>query len=546
MKQNILIAILIIICISCTSPAAETPANPLPTIEGESPLRLTAAANNETVAEPQLDAAEPNEPVTEAQIENAESIESTVGEDLDLIQRILILYTNDEHGWMEGVNPDTGAAHLAGSWEDQFDYDDYHAVITLSGGDMWTGPAISTWFEGESMVEVMNTIGYAAAAVGNHEFDFALDKLAENAANSTFPFVSANVRYADNPGETPLEYGIKPYTIVSLDSGLRVGITGLTTIKTPTTTNPAYVRDFVFIGYETALRQIIPQIAEENVDMILVPGHVCAEELRMLAGQVSDLPIDLLGGGHCNELVADDFGSSVILIGGSHMATYAWADLTLDLDTGEMISREYGTEFTSSRVEPNAEVADVVGRWQDETDKELSVVIGYLDQPVFRRSENQQNLITSSWLLGYPAADIALTNLGGFRADLPAGEITQGEIVGVFPFNNVIIELQLTGQEVLSILASRSRSLAVGGVERNLAGRYRLTKSGEELDVNETYSVLVNDFMYAGGDDYDMLAEFDPDGYNTAIDWRQPLIDWIEAQGSSEGRPLDEAIGDLR
>ena len=60
-----------------------------------------------------------------------------------------------------------------------------------------------------------------------------------------------------------------------------------------------------------------------------------------------------------------------------------------------------------------------------------------------------------------------------------------------------------------------------------------------------TYSVLVNDFMYAGGDGFTLLAEYDPAGYNTGINWRQPVIDWIEAHNSSVAHPLDTAIAQL-
>ena len=85
----------------------------------------------------------------------------------DPVRQLTILYTNDEHGWMEGVREGLGAANLVGMWRNQFGYEPgLDSYLLLSGGDMWTGPAISTWFEGEGMVEVMNQMGYSAAAVG--------------------------------------------------------------------------------------------------------------------------------------------------------------------------------------------------------------------------------------------------------------------------------------------------------------------------------------------------------------------------------------------
>ena len=88
-----------------------------------------------------------------------------------------VLYTNDEHGWMEGMQSGQGAAELLGLWRTKQGYRPDGPFLILSGGDNWTGPAISTWFDGQSMVEVMNAMGYKASVIGNHEFDFGLDGL---------------------------------------------------------------------------------------------------------------------------------------------------------------------------------------------------------------------------------------------------------------------------------------------------------------------------------------------------------------------------------
>ena len=159
-----------------------------------------------------------------------------------------------------------------------------------------------------------------------------------------------------------------------------------------------------------------------------------------------------------------------------------------------------------------------------------------------QRSQGMQSLITEAWLWAYPTADVAITNLGGMRTDLPPGDITLADVVGVMPFDNVIVELQLTGEQLDVMLGQRSA--AVGGVYRDNF-RWYLQATGEELDSDEIYTVLVNDFMYAGGDDYALLSVYDPDGYNTAINWRQPVIDWIMAQDSSPENPIDAAIAEL-
>lgn len=155
-------------------------------------------------------------------------------------RRIVVLYTNDEHGWMEGTGNADGAAELVGRWKQTEGYMPDSPYLILSGGDMWTGPAISTWFKDESMAEVMNKMNYSAAAIGNHEIDFKIEGLKEKIAQSTFPLLSANIREKAT-GDIP-DF-VQPYLVKEVN-GVSVGIIGLTTTTTPVSTFPDYVKDY--------------------------------------------------------------------------------------------------------------------------------------------------------------------------------------------------------------------------------------------------------------------------------------------------------------
>jgi len=112
----------------------------------------------------------------------------------DAVAELTILYTNDEHGWMEPTERYGGAAGMMGLWKEKEGYTEDGPFLVLSGGDMWTGPAISTWTHGESMTAVLNAMGYDAAAIGNHEFDWKIDGIKERANQAEFPFLSANIK----------------------------------------------------------------------------------------------------------------------------------------------------------------------------------------------------------------------------------------------------------------------------------------------------------------------------------------------------------------
>lgn len=446
----------------------------------------------------------------------------------DSVRQLTILYTNDEHGWMEESDDSGGAAGLLGLWREKEGYTEDGPFLILSGGDMWTGPAISTWFDGESMADVMNVMGYHAAAIGNHEFDFGPDGLGERAAQSEFPFLSANIR-KKTTGDVP--ENIIPYVVEEV-AGVNVGLIGLTTLRTPLTTKPENVADFDFVPYAQALEEIVPQVEADGAELLVIVGHICYDEMRGLAPLAADLGITVIGGGHCNERVSRVIDGVALIEAGAHMAAYAKVDIDYDTVTDTVLGVEPSTHNNRGGTADSA-VAAVVDQWRGRTDEALAFGIGYVEREIGRSSNALHNMVTDAWLAAYPNADVALTNRGGFRQPIPPGEITLATIVGVLPFNNVLVDVQLTGAQLIENIECCNPVLS----GMTAIGDYALS-DGTPVDPDATYHVLVNDFMYTGGDDF-AFQQHDPDAYNTGIDWRQPVIDWVTQLKTSPDNPLD-------
>ena len=403
---------------------------------------------------------------------------------------------------------------------------------------MWTGAAISTWYEGESMVKVMNSMQYSAAALGNHEFDFGLDVLAERTSQMDFPLLSANIYYRSD-GSRPTDLGISPFTIKEIN-GIRIAIIGLTTTITPTITFPKIVGGFVFEEYWEALVKVVPEVKLAGADLILVPAHVCLEELNSLARVVGELGVHLLGGGHCEELSSSIVNDIVILEGGHNMETYAFATFSVDVEEGTVDIISHGTDFNYDGATDPA-IEDVVEIWREKSDAEINVAIGYSQYGMDISSPVLRKIIIESWLIEFPNADIALVNLGGIRDSLKPGEITISDIISILPFDNAIVQVELSGRDIKNILAERGDNFSIGGLTQH-TGRWELRKNGEPLDSNDTYIVLVNDYMYEGSYSF---RELDPNGYYTSINYRQPLINWVIDQTSDIDHPLENFLNAL-
>lgn len=446
---------------------------------------------------------------------------------------IIILYTNDEHGWIEKSDYTNGAANMMGLWIENEGYDGDDRYLILSGGDNWTGPAISTWFEGESTVEVMNAMEYDASAIGNHEFDFKVDGLYERIDQAVFPYLSANIRDKADGGIPDFA---TPYIIKDID-GIMVGIIGLTTTTTPYSTFPDHVANFDFIDYATALEYIVPKVKEDGAELLIVTGHICYSEIVALMPTLTDLGISVIGGGHChNDLVGEIINDVAVIKSSAYMQSYAKVEITYDKIEKEIVKIESSTHLNESGNSDQA-VASVVSYWRDQTDAELSEIIGYTDSEIGRQSATMHNMVVDSWLYNYPDADIAMTNAGGIRQSIPAGDITKEVIIGVLPFQNFIIELQLTGAEVIN--CTGYADMIFGGM--TTVGGYFLL-DGTEIDNNTTYSVLTIDYLYARNDYRFPFSQYDSNPYYTSMNYHQPTIDWITSLNTSSSNPLDNYL----
>src|SRR5262249_49106949 len=145
--------------------------------------------------------------------------------------------------------------------------------LTLDAGDIFTGTFISDEFKGEPTIQAMNSIGYTAGTVGNHEFDYGQPILKTRLREARFPLLSANL-------VTPIAE-IQKYKIVNV-KGIRFGIIGLTTQEVVTTTHPRNLGGITVVDVVKALQQIVPDL-RGRADFIIVTAHLTAQEEKRVA-----------------------------------------------------------------------------------------------------------------------------------------------------------------------------------------------------------------------------------------------------------------------
>jgi 2',3'-cyclic-nucleotide 2'-phosphodiesterase (5'-nucleotidase family) len=166
-------------------------------------------------------------------------------------------------------------------------------------------------------------------------------------------------------------------------------------------------------------------------------------------------------------------------------------------------------------------VAGMVETYNERIKAEFSKTIGETTPDLLRSLEaesNLGNLITDA-MREASGADIAFQNSGGIRADIPRGRINLEQIYTTLPFDNLLLQMELTGAQIMELLeqsiARKRGILQVSGLKvvydpsKPDASKVKSVLVGEDepLDPQRYYKVATNDFLAAGGDGYHAFKE---------------------------------------
>jgi 5'-nucleotidase / UDP-sugar diphosphatase len=439
---------------------------------------------------------------------------------------LTLLHVNDLHGRLlpypdksiSETTPVGGAARLARMIADERAKNPDGSLL-LAAGDMFQGAPVSNVFRGQSVIEVMNYLRFDAMALGNHEFDWGPNLLHELAASADFPFLAANIQ--DQQGQSvPLT---RPYVILKRKD-LNIAVIGLTTPDTAFITKPDYVSGLTFREPTEILPPLLKEVRSSGADLIVLLSHSGLEADRVVAEQVSG--IDVIVGGHSHTSMTHPLrvNDTVIVQAGSYGAYLGVLQLEVDPTTHKILAYTRDNELKPVMTGPgetvDEKVAGIVGRFNDQIKSEFARVIGETSVDLIRSphaESNLGNLITDA-LKESSGSDIAFHNGGGIRADIPKGKITLEQVYTLLPFDNFVVVMNLTGDQVRQILEQNTtfdhQLLQVSGlaVDYDVAApagsrAIRVFVGNQPLEPDRIYRVATNDFLAVGGDQYTTFQE---------------------------------------
>ncbi|MDR3563604.1 MAG: 5'-nucleotidase C-terminal domain-containing protein [Negativicutes bacterium] len=477
---------------------------------------------------------------------------------------IQILTVNDFHGALleNGKNP--GAAKLAQYIRTMKSHNP-SGTLVLSAGDMFQGTPDSNLLGGKTVVEVMNSIGFDAMVLGNHEFDWGVAVLKKRISESSFPYLAANV--VDRATGKTAAF-VKPYTIVER-CGLRIAVIGVATPETAYKSSAKVVAAFDFGDPASTVHGLLPELARQHVDLIVALTHLAgymdgegnvSDDAAVLAAKEPALAAVVSG--HSHQWVAGEVNGIPVVQALYSGRAVGEIDILYKKSSHQVLFANAAvTALPTAGLTADPAVEAIVGKAQQEIAPVKNLVLGRTDVVLAHDREGLASSLLGQWtsdiMRQATGADIAFQNAGGLRTSITAGPITMGNLYEVAPFDNTLVTVDMTGEQIMQVLEHGLFSTKIGMVQysglkvtfdSSLPPERRILAvtlaDGTPLAADRTYKVVTNDFMAGGGDQFTMFGQ-GKNMVDTYIPLRDTLADFIRQHPVLSPR-VDDRCVDVR
>jgi 2',3'-cyclic-nucleotide 2'-phosphodiesterase / 3'-nucleotidase len=499
---------------------------------------------------------------------------------------VVILSTTDMHGRVLPIDyytnkyDNVGIAKIATLVREARKNDP--DLMLLDSGDTIQGTPLEYFHNKRNntppdpMMLAMNALHYDAMTVGNHEYNFGLKVLEKARSEAQFPWLSAN---SYEKGTSKTHY--KPYLIKEVE-GVRVGVLGLTTPGIPNWENPPSYAGLEFRETVSEAKKWVPILRDqEKADLVVIAMHMGLEEdLRTGTTSPSQVPnenaavaiarqvpgVDLILMGHTHREVPALVVNGVLLTQANRWASHvARVDAYLEKNERDgrwhVVAKSARTIAVTEKTTIDPEVAKLGEPYDEETQAWLGRAIGESSEELTARDcrFHDSAIIDLIQRVQMEAgnADVSLAACFNPQARIPQGQVTVRDIAGLYEYENTLVTLELTGQQLKDALEHSTRYFRdfVAGkslnelVDQRIPGYnfdvaqgvtydIDLTKpvgtriqnlkyKGQPLNPDQQLKVVTNNYRVNGGGGFTMYKDA-PVVYRSSAEVRELIIDWVE------------------
>lgn len=475
---------------------------------------------------------------------------------------LVILTTNDTHSQ---ILPD--ADNLGGVMRRKVLIDSVRAehenVLLIDAGDVVQGTLFFNIGGGRAEEELMNALGYDIRILGNHEFDNGADSLASILSVAKAELLSTNYDFTGSQ----LKPLFKKYTIRDI-GGKRIGFMAINLSPKGMIAEGNY-DNVTYLDAIKAANSTARYLKDaEGADLVVAITHIGYDpsmppgDLDLVANS-SD--IDLVIGGHSHTTIDPETSSStntpwliknkdgrLIPVTQTGKRGHNVGQITIDLDTDSIDYRLLAVDSRLDRTRLD-DIADIIKPYMNGIDSLMTRRIGTSAMEFDKDRDPLLNFVADYMVTrGNQLAgnvDLGIINKGGLRTSLPKGDITEGMIIMMMPFNNYTTVLDIKGSDLLATFDVMART-AGNGVSSNVSVLFDPATSkcisakidGKPVDPDKTYRLATIDYLANGGDYMEPLRNGKTVARSPYVLYRD-LIGHIE--GSMKGKKL-KASGEKR
>jgi 5'-nucleotidase / UDP-sugar diphosphatase len=387
-------------------------------------------------------------------------------------------------------------------------------LLFVDSGDLFHGTNEANINNGQGVVDIAKLMGYTSMTVGNHDFNFGIDRLLEIRDNINFPMLSANVFLND-------KLLFKEYMIVEVN-GIKLGLFGLTTEVSLSHLNTRDLKGIKITNPVIEAKNVVEKL-KGKCDSIILVSHLGTTQDREIMRQVKGIDVIFCGHSHFIKRKPEIINGINLVAPGSYTNFVGVARLYFNKNKLKKFDWKLVTPEKENA--DNSEINKIALTYQKAAFENGKEIIGKAKcnfdgyrSHVRTGETNLGNLITDA-MCEEAAADIAIVNGGVIRESLPEGEITVYKVGKVIPFINSLVTIEMSGDLIYQAIERGLRpypnpsngaflhvssGLSYTFDASKIAGKrlVSVTFNGKPLDKNKIYKVATNDYLFNGGDNY--------------------------------------------
>lgn len=426
--------------------------------------------------------------------EHTTSVQVEINDYSQDIDALNIYYINDTHGSILEFENEMGLAKIGNIVVNEYDQNPYETLF-LSGGDLLQGNVLSNFYYGASMIDMFNYMNLEVFVLGNHEFDWGIDKITEYFNPNTlgmqaeFPLLAANMFYKGT--EIRPDY-IDAYSIIQ-KGDLKIGVVGTIGSGLESSIAKSRVEDYEFKS-PTYWTQYYTELLRTayDVDVVFAISHGNDNYFNQtLSTSSGNQKINAIFNGHTHSSYADVINGTPLMQSASNARALGY--MSFQVDSNNSLALDTLTNlfsYSDQRLQSeHLGLKQLIDTYVDQIEPLLNEAI------LYSSADYGRDILTTFMaevIRKSADADVGIHNSGGTRDSLSSGQpITVGTTYKIFPFDNQIISVKMLGTKVISLLNNSSVSASL-----------RPGFSTNDINPQSYYWVSTNDYVFGNYDEF--------------------------------------------